>query len=292
MATRTLIGAIAIGVLATTGTTYAQGRAEASQWTNPYYLIAGTPADKFTITGGEVYSSLHGRAIESRNGLATLSPIDNVMFWYGVQSNVVKGHASTSRLHASSNTMGIRWVYSPARYASDPSWAIQFEKVTPGVAESHTSSSSETFNPTKNFAVSLIHGTGTGSNFAIGYANVKGAASGNADVATLTYGTENGSDSSGIYMQAQAIGQRWTGPATSDVVEVKAMFTLCYRMELVSHVDFSLEGTYFPFGLPMSAGSVTGLSSFLIYEPGGPADGLRKDQVGFAAARITWKQHF
>ncbi len=268
-----------------------EDKPKGSNWANPMYLTATVPSDRFTISAGQVYSSFKGRRLESQQLTLTAVPSDKLLLWYGYQKNTVKGRSATSRLHAGATSLGLRWLYGTPKTMTDPTWALQIEKVLPTKATSVTSGGTEIFNPTRNLALTVIRTT-TKSSYSAGYANVRGAASGNADVLTLGYAAEHGDEDEGLFTQAQLIGQRWTGPATSGVLEVKALFTACYRVPISGHLGAEFEGSFYPLGLPMASGSVTGLSSFLIYEPGGAAEGLRKDPVGFLCARLMWKQKF
>lgn len=286
---------IAGAVLAAPATVFGQDDSDSfrTSWSSPWTITAKSPADKVFVSLGESYGSLSGRTFQLSEALIGFTPTDGLTLWFAPQNYFLKGHTS-GRLHLVSNDYGVRYVIKKPTATDAKSWAIQYEGVSPSTADVTTSSSSATYLSTQNNIVSGDYSDGDGFSAQALYGNVRGHSSGNANVFGLGAAGEWAAANATLRVQGQLVGQSWSGADTGTRVnlEVKPILegTVAYRFLPWA----SLEGgiTFFPSGVPFVSGETTGLSSFLLYEPGGPAADLRHDRFGYGTLRLLIGRKF
>ena len=276
----------------------AQDAPSTTKWSDPSLLTARLMNERFVIKGGETLATYNGRTIEVNELFVGGKPIDHLFVWFSRQNFLVKGRSTGSRLRSTASSYGFRYAFNEPSEDERAGWAFQYEAVKPGDSTSTVinpgGSSSVTYSPTKNDVLTVIRDDINGESYWLSYAMVKlGAGAGSADVYTLGYGRDlQWGAKTSVRLQANAIAQRWSGPATNNVFEIKPVFSATLEHRLGGGLSFEAEGTLLPTGMPMAYGRLTGLSSFLLYEPGGAADGLRKDFLGFATFRLVYKGSF
>lgn len=260
-----------------------------SGWRDASHLVAKVPTDRYSITGGFTYANYQGRTIEPKEWTISAVPLDNLLVWFGRQTFLVKGRSAGSRLTTSADSYGARYVFG-GRSEDDASWALQFEAVRPNESISTSGGSTVVyFGPGVN-TYTLLYSPHEGITFSGGYTSIQGRAGESGDVYALTYGHDHNVGLHGrLLMQATGIFQHWSSLVSSNNNDLRLALTATYQHDLAKNVVGELEATALPFGMPLAYGRLTGLSNFLVYEPGGATDGLRRDFTGYITARITIK---
>lgn len=260
-----------------------------SEWRDASHLVAKVPSDRFFIKGGLTFANYQGRSIEPKEWTIGAVPFDNLFVWFGRQTFFVKGRSAGSRLTTSADSYGGRYVF-PGKSEDDPSWAVQYEAVRPNDAISVSGGATVTYFGPGVQTYTVLYSPNDGVTFSGAYTGVKGLAGEFGDVYGITYGHDHRVGEHGrLLMQATGIFQRWSSLVSSDNKDLRLALTATYQHDLTKNVAGELEFTALPFGMPLAYGRLTGLSSFLVYEPGGATDGLRRDFTGYITARITVK---
>ena len=263
-----------------------------NKWSNPSVIGARRYEKSVVGAGTFLYSKFKGKTLEGKGWLIGGSPTDTLYLWYSRQNFLAKGASATSRLRASADSYGLKWVFKKARNVDEPSWALQYEAVKTFNATAVVAGAGATYFPTKNQALSVHYETPGGSAYSLGFTTVKAAGQGNSDVLSFGYGKDIFSnDRSTLRFQAFLIGQK-TNLIANSRTDFRAVAQLMYQNQLTKWLFFEAEGAILPAGMPYAGGRTTGLSSFLIYDPGGAAEGLRKGLVGYGVIRLVARWTF
>ncbi len=263
-----------------------------NKWSNPSVIGARQYEKSVVGAGTFLYSKFKGKTLEGKEWLIGGSPTDTIYLWYSRQNFLAKGASATSRLRASSDSYGFKWVFKKARNNEEASWAVQYEAVKTYNATAVIAGAGATYFPTKNQALSLHYETPNGSAYSLGLTTVKAAGQGNSDVLSFGYGRDiSSNERSTLRFQAFLIGQK-TNLIANSRTDFRAVAQLMYQNQLNKWLFFEAEGAILPAGMPYAGGRTTGLSSFLIYDPGGAAEGLRKGLVGYGVIRLVARWTF
>ncbi len=294
MATRTLVAICALTLSA-----FAVAAEEAkqdplssdpriNQWANRTVIGARSYERSASASGAFLYSKFKGKTLESKDWNVTVNPIDTVSIWYSRQNYLAKGASATSRLHANSDSYGFKWVFKKAKSIDDSAWAFQYEAIKTYDATAVTNGAAATYFPTKNQSLSVHYELPTGIALALNYTSVKAAGQGDSNVLSFGYGRDVFSNNqSTLRFQGFLIAQKTNLIVVKNRVDFRPVLQLLYRAKLTSWLFAEAEGSILPAGMAYAGGSTTGLSSFLIYDPGGAAEGLRKNLVGYGAIRLV-----
>jgi hypothetical protein len=262
-------------------------------WTSPMIIDARPRPRGFFASVGEYLAKYKGREMEMREILIGAGITDTVSIWAARQNYLIKGRTRTSRFDVDSDSYGIKWVVKPPTDTNANSLAVELEVVRPGTATARTSSSFASFNATKNNRFAVNYGLANGLQTQLSYTSVKGAASGNAGIVTLGAGKDLQLDNPfDLRLQGQLFEQSYTDVLQRVDFELKTMLYAAVGYRLSDSARIELDGAFFPSGMPLSSGRFTGLSSFQIYRPGGVAEGLRRDAIGFASLRLVLSGKF
>lgn len=262
-------------------------------WASPM-VIDSRPTGRGAFASiGEYFADYRGRKMEMKEILVGAGITPSLAFWISRQEYLIKGRSRTSRFDVDSNSYGAKWVVKPAAEDGQNTLALEFEAVIPGRATARTSSSFAQFNATKNNRFAVDYGFGNGWQSQLGYTNIKGSGSGDANVYSLGAGKDlQLSDRLDLRLQGQLFAQSYTDAVQRVDMELKTMFYGALGYRVANNAKVVIDGALFPGGMPLSSGRFTGLSSFQIYRPGGVAEGLRSDTVGFAALRLVLSARF
>ena len=261
-----------------------------SPWVNPSVITATTPFGGLVISAGGYYGSYKSRTLEMSEGLIGLTPSDSVYLWYARQHFLIKGRSSTSRLRLDDNVFGIRAVVLKPKLEGDATIAVQFEVIQPEDAKLTIGNSASTFDATKNYALSVIYTRDAKADYRIRYGNVDAGNGGHARVFGM--GASHQFRAIGrleSYAQLDLIAQIWKSSATGKTksFELKGGVNVGASYRLFKWLKLQGDVTAYPAGIPMSGGQLAGLGSFLVYEPGGVASGLKSDFVAFGSLRLV-----
>jgi hypothetical protein len=261
-----------------------------SSWVSPSVITTTTPFGGLVISAGGYFGSYKSRALEMSEGLIGLAPSDSVYLWYTRQHYLIKGRTSTSRLRLDDNLFGIRAVVVKPRLEGDATVALQVESIQPEDAKLTVGNSASTFDATKNYALSVIYSRGPKADFRLRYGNVDAGNGGHARVFGI--GANHQFQPIGrleSYAQLDLIGQNWKSSATGKTksFDIKAGLNLGASYHLLKWLKLQGDVSVYPAGIPMSGGQLAGLGSFLVYEPGGVASGLKSDFVAFGSLRLV-----
>jgi hypothetical protein len=253
-----------------------------------------TPFGRLVISAGGSYGNYKSRSLELTDAQIGLMPSDSLYLWYGRQRILVKGRTSSSRLRLEDSVFGLRTILVKPQVDNGTTVALQAEVIQPEDATLNIGNSASRFDATRNFALSVILGRGETSDFRVRYGHVSGGNGGLAHVVSLGMNRQFkflGFDS---YFQMEAIGQTWKSSATGKSKSFEPKLSLSYGASYRILPWLQLQGdlSLFPAGIPLSGGPMSGLGSFLIYEPGGVAGGLKSDLVGYGSLRLVAGKSF
>jgi hypothetical protein len=261
-----------------------------STWVNPSVITATTPFGGLIISAGGYFGSYKSRSLEMSEGFIGLAPSDSVYLWYARQQFLIKGRTSSSRLRLDANAFGVRAVVVKPRLEGGATVAIQVESIQPEDAKLTIGNSATTFDATKNYALSVIYSRGPKADYRLRYGNVDAGNGGHARVfslgATHQFHPMGRLDS---YAQLDLIGQNWKSAATGKTksFDLKGAVNVGASYPLLKWLKLQGDVSLYPAGIPMSGGQLAGLGSFLVYEPGGVASGLKSDFVAFGSLRLV-----
>jgi len=235
------------------------------------------------------YASIDKRSLEVREVLVGAQPFPSLSLWYARQNYLLKGR-SDGRARLNSADYGLRWIFKGGKSAGEPAWAFQFQAVIPDDLISTKSTSTAIYYPTKINVGSVSYYDGRRVTLQALYGNIKGHASGTGDLGGAGASAEWPlMDKWTGRAQGQLMFQYWKGAETGHKpgLEVKPVLSTGVSYHFMPWLALEGDVTVMPMGLPLVAGRLTGLGSFLLYQPGGPAADLRSKPLGYATLRLV-----
>jgi hypothetical protein len=265
-----------------------------SVWVNPSVITPTTPFGRLVISAGGSYGNYKSRTLELTDAQIGFMPNESLYLWYGQQRILVKGRASNSRLRLEDSIYGLRAVLVKPQVDNGITLALQAEVIQPDDATLNIGNSASRFDATKNFALSVIVGRGEANDYRLRYGHVSGGNGGRAEIVSLGFNRQFKVLRFDSYFQVEAIGQTWKSSATGKTKSLEPKLSLSYGASYRILPWLQLQGdlSLFPAGIPLSGGPMSGLGSFLIYEPGGVAGGLKSDLVGYGSLRLVAGKSF
>ncbi|MGV3617539.1 MAG: hypothetical protein ACO1SV_19610 [Fimbriimonas sp.] len=261
---------------------------EPFRWSNPTAIDARPRERGVFATAGAYYGEYRGRKLEIDELQVGAAFTPNVYAWFGRQDILLKGRAQTSRFDTQADFYGIRWIVRPPREEGGASLAVEYEAVRPDTASARTNTTSATYIATKNNTLAVTAAMRGGLQGQLAYTKVEGVNGEDGNVFALVAAKDfNLSSRLAFRAQAHLVGQNIKDSIDDVDFEVKpiAFFALGYRLAKGLRLESDL--TFMPSGTPLSAGRISGLTSFQIYQPGGPAAGLRSDAFAVGAIRLV-----
>ncbi|WP_227624982.1 hypothetical protein [Fimbriimonas ginsengisoli] len=266
---------------------------EGIRWTSPMAIDARPVARGAFASVSEYFSSYKGRKLEMSEIVVGAAVDERISFWVSRQSYLVKGRSSTSRFRVNANSYGAKWVVRPPNEFDRSSIALEFETVKPETAVAVTNSASATFGATRNNRFAVDYGFGNGLQTQLGFSSIKGAGTGDARIFTLGVGKDLSlKPNLDLRLQGEIAGQWYTDTVETVNGQFKPVLYAALGYQTSKAIRIELDGSLFPSGMPLESGRFTGLSSFQIYRPGGVAEGLRTDAIGFGSLRLVLSGKF
>ena len=281
--------AIALVGACTVTTAFAQTADRNTGAWDPFVISAHIPTDRVLFTGTEYYGPYSGRSIEMREGLLGGTPRNWLYLWGGSQRFVIKGRASNSRMRLSGQFYGFRAQVKKPNDHGDFGVAVQFEANDTTDASIYVGRSRVTYGGTESYSLSaqFDHSRGFASRGGILQSSNNGDGQAIAvyggivkelpDVGNLTFRG-----------QAELVAQGWRSALdrSQHSLEIKPILNGSISYRLTRWASLQGEATLMPAGVPYFAGHLTGLGSFLFYQPGGVAAELRDHVVGYGGLHL------
>ena len=258
---------------------------------DPFVISAYIPQDKVLFTGTEYYGPYSGRSIEMREGLLGGSPRPWLYLWGGSQRFVIKGRGENSRMRLSGQILGFRALVKKPNKDGNFGVAVQFESNHTTDASIYVGRSRITYGGTDTYALSGQFDHSRGFTSRAGALESSNSGDGQAfavyggigkelpDVGNLTFRG-----------QAELVAQGWRSALNrgTHALECKPLLNGAISYRLTRWATIQGEVTLMPSGVPFFAGHLSGLGSFLYYEPGGVAAELRDHVVGYGAIHLLF----
>jgi len=229
-------------------------------------------------------AELSGRRFRATEQVVHLSPLSRWTFWYGRQTIALKGRDPRNRFDTESTRFGIRYLVL-ADPAGEKGLGIFYERFRPETGVLHFVNGSATFAPPKaeTFGVLYsrryrrltLHG-------GLGYSRARIPAA-----RATTYALAGGVDvplSHQLTWQfnAAAFLERQTGVATFR----PTVFFSALAYTPLRWARLELSAGYAPKGFPTAGTPLTGVSSFLLHQPGGIVQEFSRRAAGFYTLRL------
>lgn len=252
------------------------------------------PRGAFATFGGD-YATLNGRQVQIGEGRIGITPLSTLTLWYDHQSFKLLGRHSGNELNVQADNYGVKWVAMPGKSLDDPSLAFEATVTEPGRARAHTSNSSAVFVHTDNFGIAAIYGPWKGYQARLAYDHVGAGGDSNGDAHIVNLALARDWDLGhkfNLRGQVHLVNQSYSDIVESKDFDLKPYFYAAIGYDATSFLRVEANGTLFTNGMPMGGTNYTGVSSFLIYRPGGIAESLRNDAIGFASLRVMFHKSF
>ena len=274
------------------GSFFTEG-ADPFRWTNQTPIDARPNGRGGFGSAGFYYGDYKGRKLEIKEILVGFGFTPTISAWYARQGVLLKGRAVTSRFDFDADSFGVRWVVEPPKEDKENSLALEFEYLNPEDASARTSNSSATYVGTKNYRLALTAGLRGGLQAQAGYSRIEGVNGERADVMSLV-AAKDFDLSTRLVLRAQGhlIGQRISGSVEDVNLEVKPVAFIALGYRLANGLRLESDVTFMPSGTPLAMGRLSGLTSFQIYQPSGPAAGLRRDAFAVSSIRLVYQKGF
>lgn len=249
------------------------------------------------VTGGVGFyrSEYQGRLVTAQEYSIGAAIGANWLVWYSRTDWVAKGRNRANRFSAKSDRIGVEYRWGEK---GEGPWAARFEYIKGGTGTSRTTGGTSTFSGPSTYILTGYYSPQTADEWTSAE-SVKNAyrlklgglevrTPGNSSQALLLGGTADLrlSEQLTAGLDATAFFERPRGLVTEGGTKFKTAFTGSLTYRPVSWGAIELNGLLMPSGAPFGGTSITGLSSYLVYEPGGGAAGLRSDTLGFFSIRF------
>lgn len=252
------------------------------------------PRGAFAYVGGD-YAALSGRTATIGEGRVGVNILDTLSVWYDHQSVKLKGRHVGTAFNVQADLFGAKWVAKPGKTLDDPSLAFEVQATQPGRARAHDLNSSATFVRTNNIGVAAIYGPWKGYQARLAYDHVDAGGTATGDAHVVNLGLARDWDLGHKFNfrgQVHLVNQSYTDVVETKSFDIKPYFYAAVAYDATSFLRLEANGTLFTNGLPLAGTNYTSVSSYLIYRPGGVAESLRNDAVGFASLRLVFHKSF
>jgi hypothetical protein len=245
---------------------------------------------KLSLT--QYYASLSSRTLEGQEGLLSFSPDEKLMVWYAKQTFLAKGRFASSRFRVDIDTYGARYIINEPDEAGLGGTAVQLEFFRPGTASVRTAGGNVDYFATKNVAVSAMHNDDH-NDYLLSFTDVRGAGSGKGQALDAGAGrTFTPKENLDARLEGHLVGESLKGNGLNVSLEVRPVLYGALSYHAASWLSIEGDVSVMPAGMPIAGGRLTGLTSFQIYNPGGPAQGLRTNFVALASLRLLGHWRF
>jgi hypothetical protein len=263
-----------------------------ARWASPAIFSARAQERGARLSLGQYYSTLEGRSLESKEAILSVVPSENLLVWFSKQNYVAKGQRVRSRFRLTADTYGFRYAFDTPDEYGGSSTAVQFEIFKPTDADAFTNAGGATFFATNNWSLALIRSEER-NDYQVGYSNVRGSASGEANVFDFAAGrTIRMKEKLKARLQAHMVAQTLRGNGFSGGLEFRPVLFGALSYDPATWLSIEGELSVMPFGMPVAGGRLTPVSSFQIYNPGGAVAGLRTKFVAVGALRLLLHTRF
>lgn len=259
-------------------------------WTDPYVLTARIPDSTIFLSGGFDYGNYRGRRLETREFRIGGTPTDWLSIWYGRSDYIIKGRKSGSRFRVDSDSYGLRAIL---KYPTDEDRSIlslQLEAVRPSTAQVTVPGARAQFAGPKTYNIGLAYEDPSPRlTYGLGYSNSSTSTEVRSSSVNIAVSRDwRAGRRLGFQAQGALVLDTWRdqlGRNRAASIRPAILGTASYRFLPWASIEGALS--IFPSGLPFAYGGTTTLGTFLPYEPGSPADGLRRDFVAFGSIRLV-----
>jgi hypothetical protein len=229
-------------------------------------------------------AELGGRRFRATERLLHLSPLWRWTFWYGRQTITLKGRDPRNRFDTASTHFGVRYLFQ-----TDPTgekgWGIFYERFRPETGFLQFVNGSATLAPPKAETFGVLYSRRhrrLTQHWGLGYSRAR-----IPTARATTYAIAGGLDvplgrQLAWQFNAAAFLERQTGVTT---FRPTVFFTaLTYTPVRWARLEISVG--YAPKGFPVAGTPLTGVSSFLLHQPGGVVQEFSRRAAGFYTARL------
>lgn len=260
-------------------------------WGNPFIFDAKQRPNGPMASVAGYYADYRGRKMEVKELTVGYTFSERYTLWYGLQNFLVKGRASTSRFRLDADMFGIRAVLIPVTGESG-GLAIEYQGTRPskGTATAVSGGGLNTaiYNAPKIDTIALDGSDTHGYDAQLSITSVD-SAGGSGTVVGFGLAREfRLSPRAQLRAQGQLLGQSYTDVVEHVNLELKPVLYGAVGYDASRNFRLEADATLMPSGVPLASGSFSSLGSFQLYRPGGAAEGLRHNIVGFASLRLLY----
>lgn len=228
-------------------------------------------------------AELEGRKLQVSERLLHLTPQDRFSLWYGKQDITVKGRDPRNRFDTSVTRYGFRYLIQVDKEGEN-GLALSYERFRPTEGTAVTGNTTAVFRAPKANMLALLYsdrGRRLTYHLGLGYGTARVpdvrarvlAAAGGVDVTLASRLSWQ--------LNVAAFEDRWLGGTLRTTVFFTA---LAYTP--VDWARLELSAGYTPKGFPVAGTPLAGLSSFMLYQPGGLVHQFSGRPAGFYTLRL------